>query len=302
MTPPSTVPDHADTALPLRLRNVVRETLLKLRALDVPLRPSAFTPSSLRRLFPSPDAFRPGALTTALFPHLRTHPHAFSLAAAHPALLSASGGGRRAVRAHVAYWIAALAGAVTLPLDLARQECQLKRKELQRVRDVRAEALGRVADMQRELEAAITAEAHGDDRLRHFVLSLQAVTGGRGGASDGLGVLGSLESLATATLPSHKKAHASHLRKHALLRPSWLTLLWPRLVLLPPLALYAVRSAYSSRESLAVTAEAALETIDRFWHDWLLEPLKDVVKTVRAGSDEGVIVSSKGVAADVEVS
>jgi hypothetical protein len=49
----------------------------------------------------------------------------------------------------------------------------------------------------------------------------------------------------------------------------------------------------------------ARETVEGFVKGWLVEPLKEVLKTVRAGGAEGevgVIVSKEGVIADLEVS
>jgi nuclear-control-of-ATPase protein 2 len=280
------------------LRNLLQEIIAKLRVLDIPLRPSVFTPSSLRQLFPTPDSFRPGAFTIALFPHLRTNPHAFSLTSATTPQVAWVG--QRGLLPSVRLWTTAVRAAATAPLDLTKQECGLKKKALQKLRDERAEALGQIADMQRQLENAIDVEAVDEGSLAQVVASLEAITRG-GGHTPSISLFESLNSLATNTLPSHKSDHASRIRVEALLRPSRLTRLWPRLVLLPPLMLYAFKTAYASRASLAVSADEALETIDRFWHDWLLEPLKGVIKTVRAGSDERVIVSAKGVSADVEV-
>ena len=48
----------------------------------------------------------------------------------------------------------------------------------------------------------------------------------------------------------------------------------------------------------------ARETVEGFVKGWLVEPLKEVLKTVRAGGAEGeagVIVSKEGVIADLEV-
>ena len=49
-------------------------------------------------------------------------------------------------------------------------------------------------------------------------------------------------------------------------------------------------------------ANEAGETIHNFFCDWLLQPIKDVVNTIRAGGEDGVIVRKEGVAADMAVS
>jgi nuclear-control-of-ATPase protein 2 len=48
-------------------------------------------------------------------------------------------------------------------------------------------------------------------------------------------------------------------------------------------------------------AHDARETLENFFKDWLLEPIKDVIKTIRTGGEEGVIVRKEGVAADMDV-
>jgi nuclear-control-of-ATPase protein 2 len=92
------------------------------------------------------------------------------------------------------------------------------------------------------------------------------------------------------------------MQSHNLNRPSRLTLIWPRLLILPPLSVYLLRAAYRSRASLAEMANEAVETLEGFFTDWLLEPVKGIIKTIRAGGEEGVIVTKQGVAADMDVS
>jgi len=103
----------------------------------------------------------------------------------------------------------------------------------------------------------------------------------------------------TTSLSRNRGSHASDLTK--LQRPSRLTLIWPKLVLVPPIALYAISWAYASRADLSELLEEAKETVHGFIVGWLLEPLKGVVNTVRANPDEGVIISKEGVAADLQV-
>ncbi|EIW81016.1 nuclear control of ATP synthase 2 [Coniophora puteana RWD-64-598 SS2] len=82
-------------------------------------------------------------------------------------------------------------------------------------------------------------------------------------------------------------------------RPSRLTLLWPRLVLVPPLALMAARYAWASRGSLREFAGDAAETAGNFYRDWLVEPVRGVLHTIRAGSEGGIIVTKEAVDADL---
>ncbi|EIN12720.1 NCA2-domain-containing protein [Punctularia strigosozonata HHB-11173 SS5] len=275
--------------LPIRLRDAAKVIVQALRRQNIPISPSAFTPSSLRRLFPSTSSLRPNALLTALFPTIRSN-----VALQSASLLSASG----------------VASTLLFPLELVRQECRLKRKKLQRIRDERAEVLGRLADMRGELEKAVSSplgdNADADASLLALARTLEELSDGRSetdAAVDASGeqdVLSTLSTLAFNTLPEHGTIHATSLRLSDLRRPSRLTLAWPRLLLLPPLSLYAIKLAYTNRSSLAGMVRDARETVIGFWRGWILEPLREMVRTVRAGGEGGVIVSAQGVEADVK--
>ena len=86
------------------------------------------------------------------------------------------------------------------------------------------------------------------------------------------------------------------------LRPSRLTLLWSKLLFLPPLTLYCVKTVYASRETIIDLARDALEASRKFVRDWLLEPLRGVYETIRAGREEAVLVRPESVSADLDVS
>jgi len=109
-----------------------------------------------------------------------------------------------------------------------------------------------------------------------------------------------IQRFANATLQSHRVQHAAFIHKHDLRRPSRLTLLWPRILLLPPLTLYCLRTLNASRASLIEVVKEVVQTVDGFLRGWLLEPLRDVLKTVRAGGEDGVIVRKEGIAADLD--
>jgi nuclear-control-of-ATPase protein 2 len=195
--------------------------------------------------------------------------------------------------------------AATAPLALTTQECSLKRDALYKVRDDRAQELGIILSKRAALETSVKALQSGDAQAYSDLVGLCANLGDiidSGGmvkqGNDDL--VGHLSCLASYHMPSQQLSHTQ--RINLLSRPSRLTLAWPRLLLLPPLALYGIRIAYNSRIALAELARDAVDTGKRFWNDWILEPLQGIVKTIRAGSEEGMIVNAKGVAADIEVS
>jgi nuclear-control-of-ATPase protein 2 len=204
-------------------------------------------------------------------------------------------------------WLTLIQTAATAPLALTRQECTLKRDALLGVRDERAKVLGELLSKQVLLDRYVKAASSGDAQayvgLTSFSKDLQTLVDPQGRITQGNNdLIGHLSCLATYSMVAQRNSHSSHIQAHGLLRPSALTRAWPRLLIIPPLALYAIKQAYGSQEALAELAATALDTADRFWHDWILEPLRGVIKTIRAGSEEGMIINAKGVAADIDVS
>lgn len=307
--------DLCPLALPGRLGNLSRTILVTLRSQNLPLQLSVLTPSSLRKLFPTNNVLRPNTLTIALFPYLRHQPYAISLHAT-PRAPSLS----RSLRADAESVVHAFFGTlkttyrnivtlVMFPLDLVHNEVRYKRDELEKVRNERAEVLGALADLRGQLVSALenTSNEEGLAGLSYFVTQLQHIVRSDFGAASApgpttpQGVLQPLYAFAYTTLPAHISFHNNHLNVRSLIRPSRLTRLWPRLVFLPPLALYAAKLGYASRSDLHDMAKEAVYTIRGFWDGWLLAPLKDIVKTVRTTDEDGVIVTKQSVKADLDV-
>ncbi|KAG6815740.1 hypothetical protein H0H87_011851 [Tephrocybe sp. NHM501043] len=183
-------------------------------------------------------------------------------------------------------------------------ECTFKRRELEKIRDQRAETLGYLAHLRNDLALAIQEPANIRSCAHMFTCIAQGDIKKAFSPLETLDwptpePLNELLALSTALYKTQKAEHQQLLESRDLLRPSRLTLIWPRLLLLPPLCFYALRSAYASRASLAEFAIDAKATAEGFVRGWLLDPLKDVVKTVRAGSEDGVIVQKEGIAADI---
>lgn len=187
-----------------------------------------------------------------------------------------------------------------MPVDLAHQECQSKRKALEKLRDEKAERLGALVNMRDQLSASLNQRdsrglANFTYAYRHS-MSDASVTPPLGDSDET--VLANLRAImANGSVSTTSLVIDSNLQ-----RPSTLTLLWPRLLIIPPVAFYIMRTIYTSRADLAEFAKDTGDTISRFFQDWLLEPLKGVIKTIRAGGEDGVIVRPEGVAADIDVS
>ncbi|KAJ7606812.1 NCA2-domain-containing protein [Roridomyces roridus] len=254
--------------LPSRLARVLHTILVAIREQNLPIRFSSFTPSSLFRLLPA-TAFRPSALTSSFFPHLTQEPSLSSLLWSRPS---------------PSQYLQSIWSAVLMPFRLTREECRYKRKKLEALRDERAEQLGKLARLRTlgtfrpSLLTGCLYPELSDDEAYNDVEHLQLVS--------------------SSLLPGHVADHASVIQQ--LQRPSRLILLWPKLLLLPPLTLYAVRTLYASRVTIAEMVLEAKETIEGFVKNSLVDPIKDILKTVRTGGEDGVIVRKEGVMADLE--
>lgn len=197
--------------------------------------------------------------------------------------------------------------ALYFPLRLSRDECRLKRQDNETIRNDKAEVLGKLIGLRPVLMQALTiTKCDGSstegvpspDFLVEFMTALGSATSVELSEQN---ILASFVQLSKAILVTRKKEHASRLDDQELRRPSRLTLLWPRLLLLPPLTLYCIKTLYTSRTTLTEFAMDTLETIHNFVTEWLLEPLGEVLKTIRTGGEEGVIVRHEAVSADLDV-
>lgn len=288
-------------AIPSRLFNLTRIVIQTLHVQNLPLTLSAFTPASLRSLFPSTDPRRSNALQQALFPHLRHQTLSVTSSAILYSPFTPTPTSPRSIFAICWQALEPLLSLTRLPIELTRQECAFKRKELERIRDQRAESLGCLSHMRNDLAFAIQEPRRIPACTRALITIVEGTplldTHDRPYSEPMVELL----ALSTAVFTKQKAAHQDFLTSKELRRPSRLTLMWPRLLLLPPLCIYILRSAYASRTSLAELACDAKATAEGFIKGWLIDPLKDVIKTVRAGSQDGVIVQKEGIAADLAV-
>ncbi|KIK80373.1 hypothetical protein PAXRUDRAFT_833560 [Paxillus rubicundulus Ve08.2h10] len=292
--------------LPKRLFNLLQI----LRSHDGSLHLSTFHPSSLQVLFSTGSRLQPNAFVTTLFPHLVVGP-SLTLTRLPPGGVF-YGDAQRSVyniadilHNSVRRFVHGVISTIFLPLQLSRDECRLKRQEHEMIRNDRAEILGRLLGMRPHLVQALGVRNGGSSTesvpnpnfLLGFVASLGSATLVQ---LSGQNVLSDFMEFYKAIFVTHKVEHESYLDSHDLRRPSRMTLLWPRLLLLPPLTLYCVKTLYASRATLTDLALDTLETAHNLVTDWLMEPLRGVFKTIRAGGEEGVIVRREAVSADLD--
>lgn len=180
------------------------------------------------------------------------------------------------------------------PLHLTRDECKDKRKQLEQLRNERAAALGRFAVASQALEVDLTS---GNVNLSRALQEFEAL-----GASLSLRE-GSLQSLNIAldSIGIYQSSHTVALAP--LQRPSRWVLLWPRLLLIPPITYFVLGWAWSSREDIKKNIREGMDTARAFYQSWLVEPIRSILATVRTGGDEGVrVISKDALKADMDVS
>ena len=302
-------------ALPVRSLDAFRTVLSAFREHNIPVTLSSLKPTSLRRVLPSSiDCLHYNALTKAMFPHL----HRFPLTSFSVVPVRRNKPQSRMEQALTRLWDELMRwrhvtlSTITLPIELARQECRLNRQELEKIRDERAEVLGSLSDMRLSLQDNFYADAKrshdttdfGIERYSPLIDTLQRKLDGKS-SHLGVGRPGSIERLfylSTKILPGHKTKNLSAFAEGKLERPSSLVLAWPKLVLGPPLLLYGFKLLYTSRTSLQEIAKDAQNTLLGLLQGWLLDPLKDVLRTVRTGGEGSIIVQKEAVAADLAVS
>ncbi|EJU03141.1 NCA2-domain-containing protein [Dacryopinax primogenitus] len=184
------------------------------------------------------------------------------------------------------------------PLHLARLECRYHKTHLFQGRDDRAEAVGRLLGVFDRLKDC----QPGTDQFANAVRDLSAALPGHVELKEPIDTTPSsyayhlLAALDSLKLSSEK--HDASMAHHA--PPSRWTQLWPRLVFLPLIAYVAARSLYVSREQIWGWILDAKETVRVFLISWVIEPIMDILKTIRTGEGEVKVVSPEGVKSDLD--
>ncbi|KAH9038392.1 NCA2-domain-containing protein [Lactarius pseudohatsudake] len=255
--------------LPLRIASLFGDVLRILHSNNQSLSISAFKPSSIRSLL-SRDTGRPASA-------FRVLRHSFSLVTHY------------------------LVHFVTLPVQLASHEIHAKRLELERIRNERAEALGELTSKRDDLSRVLRKDLN--ERTSFLQVISQVLIGQNvDTAQSGLDVslLDALAATSSRVVPIHMSLHRENMRTYSLIRPSRFVRIWPRLLVLPPLILYAVQRISASQDTLFSLTSDAWETLKGFWRGWLVEPLTEIAKTVRTGGEGGIIVQEGSMGADLQ--
>ncbi|KIY45674.1 NCA2-domain-containing protein [Fistulina hepatica ATCC 64428] len=294
--------------LPLRVARVLRALVDALRSQSLPLSFASISRAYTQRL----SAFSPTSLLVTAYPHLHEHPMQLSLTLMsslylipqHPRDLNAAA--EIPIRA-LSTCIDALSTFTRVlftlfisPVDLTRAECRFKRQKLQVLRDECATSLGRLADMRLSLDQHLRVSDNAEF-ARLLFSSLIGVHRDEDAVPLDPTMLDLANEVTVVARWVSADAHVQVSMKD-LVRPGRLTRLWPRLLLGPPLFVIGVRALWQERSTLYSMLLDVRETARGFLIGWVVEPIKDVLRTVRAGEDGsgGVIVRKEGVMADVE--
>ncbi|KAI0031065.1 ATP synthase regulation protein NCA2-domain-containing protein [Vararia minispora EC-137] len=246
------------------------------------------------------------SVIASIFPHLRTHPYVAPFSLVNVKLSALSPRSTQHVLDRLKSIVVGLMSFIptllSLPTDLVRQECALKRRALEHIRDERAEVLGTLTSRRDYLAGVLREGEIKGSRLHAFVEGVNQLVVGEGYARSSTDIAPSqlLGTTLHVTLPLHISQHRRRLEQNSLMRPHRIVLLWPRIVLLPPFVLLGLRQIFVSRETLKSFACDSVDTVKKFCQGWLVDPLKDIIKTVRAGEERSVIVQKESIDADLK--
>ena len=137
------------------------------------------------------------------------------------------------------------------------------------------------------IATTITGEAN-TTRLYQAVTTLRdVIVAGRSDGFSDSSAVSTLYDISAKQIGAYKQKHDSTF--FVLRRPSRITLIWPKLAILPPATIILFRMLYSSRESIVTTAVDLVETIHGFWSGYVIDPIRGILNTIRTGGDEATV-------------
>ena len=100
-----------------------------------------------------------------------------------------------------------------------------------------------------------------------------------------------LADLLTGTLTAHQTSFRSS--AHALAPPSALARAWPYLLSVPLVGGIIARTVYNHRASLRLWAQETVSTVRGFLIDWVVEPVRQILETLREGEEGGIALMGR---------
>lgn len=101
----------------------------------------------------------------------------------------------------------------------------------------------------------------------------------------------SLVHLLTSTLASHDAGF--HSSSHTLAPPGALARAWPYLLSVPLVGGIVARTVYNNRASLRLWAQETVSTVRGFLIDWVVEPVRHILETLRGGDEGGIALMGR---------
>lgn len=289
-------------AFPTRVANALRVLSQRLRLIADSPRPPAslFSYAVVKRALP------PSLLITSLFPHL----------SANREVSSASGLQSVDIRTSRSLFFLTFS-----PFLLTRQEVEIKRKHLRRVRyDLARRIGGFVKDSDEAYNSLSDASTFVNavdcselgvvmgERLAFLESSLKPSP-----QQDEEGNLHRYHALKPSNpaelllvtqqmLQKTLRAHSSRISSQtaALSRPSWLTRSWPWLISTPLVSYYAYLKVYNSRGTIKGYYNMAKETARGFLVDWVVDPCIKILETLRHGNGQMAIMGRESLKSDFD--
>lgn len=100
-----------------------------------------------------------------------------------------------------------------------------------------------------------------------------------------------LVDLLTSTFDAHESAFRT--TSAALAPPSALTRAWPYLLSVPLFGGLVARTVYNHRASLRLWAQETVSTVRGFLLDWVVEPVRHILETLRGGDEGGIALMGR---------
>lgn len=274
----------------------------RLRAITTSSLHSATPSRSLLSLSTFRHALPPSVLLSSVFPHLASP----SAAPTVSHQLYASDASTQTVDKSYYRQTRKIIFLTLSPLVLTRQEVAKRRADIKTAREGLAEQIGTLTLSATSSAGLRTVLSNSSEestledlksgtwdtlRLLDRVLSNNSPTMTTAAPPRPADLAHSLQHLLQRTLKAHSKTFAATL--DALERPSAFSRAWPYLLSIPLSAYIVGRSVYASRETLQRYATTASETVRGFVVDWVIEPVRKILETVRHGDDGAMALMGK---------
>ncbi|KAM0756588.1 NCA2-domain-containing protein [Meredithblackwellia eburnea MCA 4105] len=299
---------------PSRAVSVASVAVTRLRAITTSSLHSSTPSRSLLSINTFRHALPPNVILGAAFPHLAPNTSSFNTASTNTvdadtaSLLSLdtiSGGPAPSV--DKLYRRTRKLLFMTLsPLVLGRQEIAQRRKDIKSARDDLAEKLGTLTLAStsslglKDILGSQSVNMGSPEELRTATwetlrlldrtLSREVTMTSTPPTTPGE-VAQSLIFLLRKTLHNHSASFAATLDEVE--RPSAVIRAWPVVLSIPLVGYLIGRTVYASRETIYSYATTAKETVQGFLIDWVLEPVKKILETVRHGDDTAMALMGK---------